>query len=86
MITREQAISIAEDYFNGALKANYCEHRFEYAESEKRWYGIVYLHEPDWSNPYAGDTTLYIPYEFYIDESGKLTEMNYGYSMNELVW
>lgn len=86
MITREQAISIAEDYFNGDFKANYCEHRFEYAESEKRWYGIVYLHEPDWSNPYAGDTTLYIPYEFYIDESGKLTEMNYIYSMNELVW
>lgn len=86
MITREQAISIAEDYFNGDFKANYCEHRFEYSESEKRWYGIVYLHEPDWSNPYAGDTTLYIPYEFYIDESGKLTEMNYGYSMNELVW
>jgi hypothetical protein len=86
MITREQAIAIAEDYFNGDFKANYCEHRFEYAESEKRWYGIVYLHEPDWSNLYAGDTTLHIPYEFYIDESGKLTEMNYGYSMNELVW
>ena len=50
MITREQAIAIAEDYFNGDFKANYCEHRFEYAESEKRWYGIVYLHEPDWSN------------------------------------
>ena len=47
MITREQAISIAEDYFNGDFKANYCEHRFEYSESEKRWYGIVYLHEPD---------------------------------------
>lgn len=86
MIRREQAILIAEDYFNGDFKANYCEHRFEYSESEKRWYGIVYLHEPDWGNPYAGDTTLYIPYEFYIDDSGKLTEMNYGYSMNELVW
>ena len=86
MITREQAIAIAEDYFNGDFKANYCEHRFEYAESEKRWYDIVYLHEPDWSNPYAGDTTLYIPYEFYIDESGKLTEMNCVNSMNELVW
>ena len=86
MITREQAIQIAEDYFNGDFKANYCEHRFEYSESEKRWYGIVYLHEPDWSNPYAGDTALYIPYEFYIGESGKLTEMNYGYSTNELVW
>ena len=60
MITREQAIAIAEDYFNRDFKANYCEHRFEYAESEKRWYGIVYLHEPDWGNPYAGDTTLYI--------------------------
>lgn len=86
MITREQAIFIAEDYFNGDFKANYCEHCFKYVESEKRWYGIVYLYEPDWSNPYAGDTTLCIPYEFYIDESGKLTEMNYGYSTNELVW
>ena len=86
MITREQAILIAEDYFRGDFKANYCEHRFEYSESEKRWYGIVYLHEPDWGNPYAGDTTLYIPYEFYIDDSGKLAEMNCVNSMNPLVW
>lgn len=44
MITREQAISIAEDYFNGDFKANYCEHRFEYSESEKRWYELcIYM-------------------------------------------
>ena len=36
MITREQTILIAEDYFNGDFKANYCEHRFEYSESEER--------------------------------------------------
>lgn len=39
MITREQAIQIAEDYFNGDFKVNYCEHHFEYSKSEKRWYG-----------------------------------------------
>lgn len=84
MITHEQAVSIAEDYFRGDFKANYCEHRFEYSESEKRWYGIVYLNEPDWSNIYNGDAALHVPYEFYINDAGKLTELNCEYSMNAL--
>lgn len=86
MISYEQAIAITEDYFNGYFKANYCEHRFEYSESEKRWYGIVYIDEPDWSNPYNGDASIHRPYEFYIDDSGKLTELNCVNSMNAFVW
>lgn len=86
MITREQAISIAEEYFKGDFNARVCERRFEYSESESRWYCVVYLYEPDWSNPYAGDATLRIPYEFYIDDSGKLTELNCEYSVNTLNW
>ena len=86
MITLEQAIAITKEYFGNSFDARYCEHRFEYSVSEKRWYGIVYIDEPDWSNPYNGDASIHQPYEFYIDNSGKLTELNCVNSMNALVW
>ena len=86
MITLEQAIAITEEYFCGVFDVKYCAHRFEYSKFEKRWYGIVYIDEPDWSNLYNGDASIHRPYEFYIDDSGKLTELSYVNSMNALVW